>query len=251
MPTEPNVRRELLERLGITPQGLSYRAKRIKEAHGPMTTEEAVYVIAHQQGIDLSRHLPIATLDRVRALVPRDIPNSRSKPSARGVKKARPRVSRRKNPYPLVSRSQAKVAEDLGAQVYPLLFIVENSIRELISVRLSKKGSDWWDQLVPAKVKNGVQRTMKKEMLYPHRDKRGNHPLSYANFSDLKDIILANWGDFDDTIINREWFAVWMNDIYMVRNNIAHCVPLSADDVTLVNLFFRGWARLLETAGIE
>lgn len=251
MRTEPNVRRELLDRLGITPQGLGYRAKKMKEAYGPMTTQEAVYVIAHLEGIDLSRHLSIATLDRVRALVPREMPDSGSKPSGRDAKKAKPRVSRRRKPYPLVTPSQAKMAEDLGGRVYPLLFIVETSIRRLISLRLSKKGSNWWDHFVPPKVKNSVQRTMKKETRFPYRDKRGNHPLSYANFSDLKDIILENQAEFQDAIINPDWFAVRMDEIYMVRNNIAHCVRLSADDISRVNLFFRDWARLLETAGIK
>lgn len=251
MPTDPNVRRELLDRLGITRQGLSYRAKKIKEAYGPMTTEEAVYVIAHLEGIDLSRHLPIAILDRVRALVPREIQYSPTKRSADDAKKPKPRVSRRKKPYPLVTKDQAKMAEDVGGQVYPLLFIVENSIREFISVRLSTKGSDWWDKSVPQRVKQRVERTMKKETRYPYRDKRGNHPLSCANFSDLKDIILANQADFQDEIIDFDWFAVHMDEIYMVRNNIAHCVPLTGDDVSRLEVFFRDWARLLETAGID
>lgn len=251
MRTEPNVRRELLDRLDISPQGLSYRAKKMKEAYGPMTTEEAVYVIAHLEGIDLSRHLSIATLDRVRALVPRAAPDPRSKASAQDAKKAKPRVSRRQKPYPLVTAPQAKMAEDLGERVYPFLFIVESSIRQLISVRLSKKGSNWWDNFVPSRVRKSVQRTMKKETRYPYRDKRGNHPLSYANFSDLKDIILANESEFRDALIDLDWFAVHMDEIYMVRNNIAHCVPLSADDISRLNLFFRDWARLLETAGIK
>ncbi|HUW96312.1 MAG TPA: hypothetical protein VMW58_11045 [Anaerolineae bacterium] len=251
MPTDPNVRRELLDQLDITRQGLSYRAKKIKEAYGPMTTEEAVYVIAHLEGIDLSKHLSIATLDRVRALVPRGIQYPHSKPSEGDARKPKPRVSRRRKPYPLVTASRAKIAEDLGSRVYPLLFIVENSIRQLISLRLSKKGSDWWDNFVPTKVKSSVERTMKKEARYPYRDKRGNHPLSFANFSDLKDIILSNRDEFQDAIIDFDWFAVRMDEIYMVRNNIAHCVPLSADDIARVGLFVRDWARLLETAGIK
>ncbi len=251
MPTDHNVRSELLDRLQITPQGLSYRAKKIKETYGPMTTEEAVYVIAHLEGIDLSKHLPIGTLDRVRALVPRGIQYSHSKPAAVDARKAKPPASRKRKRYPLVTESQAKMAGDLGSRVYPLLFILENSIRELISLRLSKKGSDWWDNLVPSRVKNSVERTMKKEGRYPYRDKRGNHPLSFANFSDLKDIILNNQPEFADAIMDFDWFAVHMDEIYMVRNNIAHCVPLSQDDVSRLEVFFRDWARLLESAGIK
>lgn len=249
MATDPNVRRELLERLGgISRQALSARAKKVKEAYGPMTTEEAVYVIAHLEGVDLSRHLSIATLDRVRALVPREIPDTRPRSTGSKVK---PKVVRRKKPYPLVTARQVKVAERLGGEVYPLLFVLENSIRELVSRRLSTKGQDWWDNLVPAKVKNNVSRTMKKETRYPYRDKRGKHPLSYTNFSDLKAIILANPSEFQNVVLDLDWFSVRMDEFYMVRNNIAHCVPLSPDDVTRVNLFFRDWARLLEAAGFK
>jgi hypothetical protein len=251
MPTDPNVRRELLQRLGITPQGLSYRARKIKESYGPMTTEEAVYVIAHLEGIDLSRHLSIATLDRVRALVPRGIQYSHTKQSVRDTGKTKTPAPTRQKGYPLVSESQTKIAENLGGTVYPLLFVLENSIRELISLHLSKKGSDWWDKFVPHKVKTGVERTMKNEARYPYRNKRGDEPLSYANFSDLKHIILANQSEFAYAIIDFDWFAVHMDEIYMVRNNIAHCVPLSADDVSRLEVFFRDWARLLETAGVK
>jgi hypothetical protein len=251
MSTDPEVRRELLDRLDITPQGLSYRAKKIKEAYGPMTTEEAVYVIAHLEGIDLSRHLSIAKLDRVRALVPREIQYSYYRRSAVDAKKPSRRVSRGQEQYPLVTASQAKIGEDLGARVYPLLFILENSIREFISLRLSKKDSDWWGNFVSSKVRNSIERTMKKEARYPYRDKRGKHPLWYANFFDLKHIILTNQSEFADTIIDFDWFAVHMDEIYMVRNNIAHCVPVSADDISRLEVFFRDWARLLEMAGIK
>ena len=73
MSTNQSVKREVLGKLKISPQALSQRAARIKGRYGPMTTEEAVYVIAHMEGIDISKFLPIATLDRVRSLVPRDV----------------------------------------------------------------------------------------------------------------------------------------------------------------------------------
>ena len=61
------IRRLVLNEFRITKQGLSQRAKRLKDTYGPMTTEEAVYVIAHLEGIDLSKHLPLSVLDRIRA----------------------------------------------------------------------------------------------------------------------------------------------------------------------------------------
>ncbi len=251
MTTDPKLRKDLLAKIGITKQGLSYRAKKLKELYGPMTTEEAVYVIAHMEGFDLSQYLSISTLDRVRALVPRQPPSVKTEKSKQSAARKKSVPKPKSKPYPLVSNSFAKKAEALGESIYPLLFIIENSIRNLISSRMASVGSNWWDTNVPAKVRNNVQRTITKEARYPYRDKRGNHPLSYSNFADLKEIILANPSEFQNVILDFEWFKVRMDEVYMARNNIAHCVPLAKDDETRIRLFFRDWARLLDTAGIK
>lgn len=244
MTTDPKVRREILSRLGISPQALSQRAKRIKENFGPMTTEEAVYVIAHIEGIDLSKFLPIATLDRVRSLVPKEIQPNKSQTHPPQRVKRQQKVS-----YPLATNAQIKMAYDLGSDVYPKLFVLENSIRSLIIKRLEALDVNWWDNYVPSPVKINVSKTMNKEKRYPYREARGNQTISYANFSDLSTIILANQTVFQNIILDFEWFKVKMEETYMARNNLAHCVSLSSDDVARINLFFRDWARLLETAG--
>jgi hypothetical protein len=244
------VREQLLSKLGITKQALSQRAKKLKETHGPMTTDEAVYVIAHMEGVDLSRHLPLANLDRVRALVPRPIPRQTGQ-QPQPVSKPPRRTARRPRSYPLVSQSLARSAVSLGHDVYPVLFLLESSIRGFISTRLSKTGTNWWDTLVPSAVRNNVARTIKKEARFPWREKRGKHPLYYANFADLKEIILANISHFSDVVVNAEWFKVHMEDVYMARNNLAHCVPLSKDDVAEINKMYRDWARMLDSAGVK
>jgi len=243
------VRKQLLARLGVTKQALSLRAKKLKDSYGPMTSEEAVYVIAHVEGLDLSKHLPLATLDRIRALVPRPLPvTSPSGPRATSVPAPRPAPTRT---YPLVSESLSATALSLGRSVYPTLFLLENSMRSLVSTRLAKTGPDWWDNLAPVGVKSNVARTMKKENRFPWREKRGSHPLYYANFADLKELIVSNIPSFSDVIVNVDWFKVLMDDVYMARNNLAHCVPLSNDDITRINLLYRDWARLLNSAGIK
>lgn len=105
------VRRQLLERLRITPQALSQRAGKIKESYGPMTTEEAVYVIAHMEGIDLSKDLSLAELDRVRALVPRQ-----ATAGIRRIRQPKPVTRKKRNAsskYPLVEDELVKVADRL------------------------------------------------------------------------------------------------------------------------------------------
>jgi hypothetical protein len=245
------LRTDLLVKLNISPQALSQRGKRLKNRYGPMLTEEAVYVIAHMEGIDITKYLPLAVVDRVRSLVPREqiVYSGKLEQSEKAKRKKETKLM----PYPLVSISTTNHATILGTEVFPLLFQLENSIRSLIEKVLSRSGKDWWQKRVPIGVQNNVQKTMNKEKRYPYRDKRGNYPLYYANFDDLKKIIIdpTNMADFSAIIINFNWFEVKMDEVYMARNNLAHFVPLTNDDISRILLFHRDWARILDTAGIK
>ena len=97
-----SVKKLVLEKAKITSQALSQRAKKIKSSFGPMSTEEAVYVIAHQEGIDLSRILSIDVIDRVRSLVPKEIP--KAKEIQKSTKSKRPKTLKPAQSYPLVSK---------------------------------------------------------------------------------------------------------------------------------------------------
>src|SRR5690348_17094435 len=71
MRANPAVRKELVKRLGnITKQALSGRVARLKQVL-PMTTADAVYVLAHRERIDIGRHLDSESLARVTDLVSR------------------------------------------------------------------------------------------------------------------------------------------------------------------------------------
>jgi hypothetical protein len=91
---------------------------------------------------------------------------------------------------------------------------------------------------------------MKREKRYTYREARGNQPLLYANYEDLKKIIVAKQNVFSDVIIDIDWFKVKMDEVYMARNNLAHSVSLSRDDISRIALFHRDWARMLNAAGI-
>jgi hypothetical protein len=244
------LRKELLSRLGVTRQALSQRAKRIKDTYGPMSTDEAVYVIAHLEGIDITKYLQLATVDRVRALMPRSAIPQPSPPSRSARKTTK---TPKQTPYPLVPLATSARASTLGSDVYPALFELENSIRALVERVLSPLGSNWWDTRVPNGVKQAVQRTMNREQQYPYREKRGPRPLHYTNFDDLRKIIIepTNWPSFQSIIVKSDWFNVKMEEVYMARNNLAHCVPLSADDKSRILILHRDWARLLAAAGIK
>jgi hypothetical protein len=243
------IKKMLLNKLKITPQALSLQAKKLKATHGPMTTEEAVYVIAHQQGIDLSRFLAIQELDRIRSLVPKELPTL---PQAKTVVKAKKVRVKQAQSYPLVGGRVISKSVIIGQESFPKMFVLENSIRELIIRKLSVAyGRDWWLKAVSKGIRESVQRTINKEKKHPHRPRRGLHPIFYSNFADLKEIILQNRNLFSDPIINIKWFEVEMDQVYMARNSLAHNTEISEDDASLIRLFYRNWARLLESAGYK
>jgi len=216
-----------------------------------MTTDEAVYILAHIEGINLARYLPLATLDRVRALIPREIKPSLVAPQVRSGSKKKQSRPKSSASYPLVSSTFIHQVVAIGDESFPQIVVLENSIRTLIEKTLSAITPDWWTGLVPHNVQNNVQRTIDKEKKYPYREKRGNHPILYCNFADLKEIIVANYAEFRDILINIEWFKTKMDEVYMARNNLAHSILLTDDDISRIALFYRDWARLLETAGVE
>jgi hypothetical protein len=245
------VREKLLTKLGISHQALSKRARRLKEKYGPMTTDEAVYIIAHLEGIDLSRYLPLQALDRIRSMIPRETKNREfgreASPKAKSNQKKRTKIS-----YPLVTSSFIHKVNAIAEDEFPKIFVLENSIRSLIRLKLSSVQDDWWPKLIPSQVLENVQRVLKKELKYPHREKRGEELLMYCNFDDLKKIIIdeTNYPHFQNVIIDSGWFRVKMEEVYMARNNLVHSILLSKDDISRINVFYNEWARLLDSAGI-
>jgi hypothetical protein len=246
------IRLQLLAKLKISKQAISKQAKKIKENYGPMSTDEAVYIIAHQNKIDLSKYLSIGEVDRIRSLVPKSIGIKTSdEPHAKKVK-IKGRQQKKENSYPLVLEATIQKAIKIGEETYPLVFVLEASIRNLIIKQLNAKyGTDWWNQANIKNIRENVEKTIVKEEKYPYREKRGKDKLSYTNFEDLKRIIMNEQSAFSSVIVDFQWFDSRMNEIYMARNALAHSTDISKDDHNRIDLFFRDWARLLENGGIK
>ena len=128
------------------------------------------------------------------------------------------------------------------AGVYPVVYVFENSVRNLVSSVMATKYSEkWWDVKVGAKVKETVRDRMEKEDKNRWHGKRGVHPIFYTDIGDLKSIITANWPDFQDIFPNQQWVAGKIDEIEMSRNVIAHNNPLEERDVTRLQLNLQDW----------
>ncbi len=130
------------------------------------------------------------------------------------------------------------------ADFYSLYYSLENSIRRLISERLSEKhGANWWKDKVPDGVQKEVEKKQKDE-----RDTtmsiRSEDPLTYTNFGELISIFDQNWSDFSDTLRSQKAMQTILSQFNKIRNVVAHSCALNEDEITRFKLLVKDWFRI-------
>lgn len=133
-----------------------------------------------------------------------------------------------------------------NANLYPELYLFENSLREFIRIVLSRKyGQKWWDIRVRKEIRDKVADRIKKEQMNRWHGIRGVHPLSYTDLSDLTNILRRHQSDFAKFFRGvtggLTWLTQKLEEIYLTRNNIAHSSPLTKKDVNRFRTYFKDW----------
>lgn len=130
------------------------------------------------------------------------------------------------------------------ASIYVAFFSLENSVRELISERLlERKGIDWWEECVPAKIKAAVERLKEKEEKNRYHTQRSISNIGYTMFGNLAQIIMANWEEFSDLFPDQAWISSRFNDLEMSRNIIMHTGVLPQIEIERLESIVRDWIR--------
>jgi hypothetical protein len=255
--TDPKLRDDLLSKLGVTRQRLSQRVSK-RKGELPMSTELAVYTIAHQEGMDISRYLSPEVTAEVRGLVAQLRPNvATSAGVAETTRRRRGGTPRptlvtiagvKVDQLPGMSATRAREAKVMAEKVYPMLYVFENSAREVITTILQRAfGDDWWNQTVPKRQRERAASHKADEAKDPWHGKRGAAPIDYLLLSDLPDIITTAkaWPHFEPLFGRRSWFSELIADLNVSRRVVSHMNPLETDDVKNVEAAFRKWAKLL------
>lgn len=253
MITNRKLKSTLLKELKVTPQRLSQRVKEVKNAHGPMSTEDATYVIAHEAGLDLTKFLSPGVVDRIRSLVPKASSGKQFTPvkKTQSKKSTQVTISIDSSLPKLTAFISTTIPTDAAkmAQLYPKYYIIENSIRIIIKRILENKyGSQWWQCKVPKKeVCFKVTDRKNKEKNQPWHGKRGQHEIFYSDFGDLKKIILHNWADFKNLFPTQAWIIQRLEDLETPRNIMAHHNPVSRRDLNRIDVYFEDLMDLLDS----
>lgn len=258
MATDPATRAALLKKLGnISPQALSQRVKRLK-SRIPISTEDAVYVLAHENGIDISRRLDRETVSRVAGYVSQ-LKTPAANNTGAAVRTRKPSQARevvirglRIEGLPALSAKHAAEAKRMAEKAYPMLYVFENSARDVITRVLEAAfGSNWWDQVAPKKVRDKAAGRIGQEGDDAWHSVRGAHPINYVDLRDLVTVVNSSkaWPKFGGKVLppRQSWFEGIIDDMNVSRRVIAHMNPLSSDDIKQIEAGFAKWSRQIKS----
>lgn len=143
---------------------------------------------------------------------------------------------------------EAKVRSEAAAmaQHYELFYCLENAIRSLICETLQESaGAGWWDSgKIPDAVKRGVFDRIKRD-IDSGMTRRSDESIDYTNFGELTVIITSNWDLFGTIFSSQRAVERVMNNLNLLRGPIAHCCPITDDEITRLELSVRDWFRMI------
>lgn len=255
--TNRQLRKDLLDTLERTPQALSQRVQKLKKTHS-ITTEDATYVIAQQEGMILDKYLDKQTVDRIRGIIQQI--SSATSLSQPGFAAGRARAKKItpteriiiigkefKGNDPILPSKILNEAKQMGG-VYPLMYVLENSIREFIDrIMSAKHGSDWWDIQAPPGLRDRVNNRMADDERNAWHQRRGAHQICYLDLKQLPALVRKIHKDVvPEFIPSTEWFTQFIEEVYESRCVLCHMNPLDDNNVQAVKVRFNQWQKLIE-----
>lgn len=244
----------LASKLGVKQRRIYQLAKELAD-RASITTAEAIWVLASQNRINLTKYLPPEVVDRVRGLLPqipappRVAETSTIAAKQRATSLVSPSskefvVSREfRGSDPILPRQTLHQAREMAA-IYPLLYVLENSMREflrrVIDARLSVV---WWTTSAPTTIRNKILSRMADDKKHAWHQRRGNHPIDYLDLIELPLIVHANEALFEDLIPSSRWFEQFVEELYKSRCVVCHMNPLEKDNIQDIKIRLRRWQR--------
>ncbi len=257
----PALRRALTEKTKWSRQVLSQQVRQQKNRM-PMKTGVAQAIVAHGQNIRLDRYLASTDLTEVQDMMARV---GNGAPSAPANGKGR-RAPRAKGPVtrltvfralnitisdPFLPQEKIVQANEM-AKVYPVLHVLENSIRNVIRrVMEAQFGTDWWDTALtspPAlKMKTRVEDRLRKEAEQSWHQRRGDHNIDYIDLSDLLVIAQSKPQLFFPRVLSKEsWFQSLVDQTAPSRHVLCHMNGLKENSVTALGVRLVEWENHLK-----
>jgi len=127
------------------------------------------------------------------------------------------------------------------AEVYTMLYCIENSLRNFIDVTFTYQfGEKYMDLIIiPTKLKNGIKIRTNEEKQNKWLSLRGDKDVYYLDFVDLSTLITNNWESFKTIFSNQAWISTKINELYSIRCLIAHNSFVGNDERSLIVMNYK------------
>ncbi len=249
----------------VSRQAVYQRIARLREDDGTLSKEQAAYVLAYDNGINLADYLSAEECADIR-----DIVSKRASPPARASQKPADRnrkghgnsggvtihLPKLKVHDPFLPKRLAEECKRM-TEFYPYIYLFENSLRVFVQkVMEGKFGSDWWSSdHVPVAVNRKVNRRRESHAANVWHSSSNAHEIYYTDIKDLKKIMQTNRGLFQPFFKKLpdklEWLTTKMGHIELHRNILAHSNPLDRGNCTELKHYFEQWQRQLKKIAAE
>lgn len=129
---------------------------------------------------------------------------------------------------------------------YEAFYCLEKSIRKLISEILrDAEGVDWWKSArIPPHISQEVSKRIQTE-LDGGVSQRSQEAIDYTTFGELAVIISSNWDVFGSIFRSQRAVSNVMSNLNLLRGPIAHCSPMTEDEVDRLKLAVKDWFRIM------
>ncbi len=131
-----------------------------------------------------------------------------------------------------------------NAVVYTAIAAFENSVRTLVVKTLMEKfKEEWWEKGASNGIRERAQKRLEDEQLVRWHAQRGQDPINYTTFGDLKNVMQNNWDAFEDLIGSLPWASGIFDVVERSRNVIMHSGMLEREDIERLGVNIRGWVK--------
>lgn len=136
------------------------------------------------------------------------------------------------------------VASKSMSIVYTAIASFENSVRALVTKTLVDKfQADWWEKGVANGIKERAKKRMEDELTAKWHTQRGQVPINYTTFGDLKSVMQNNWDQFEPLVGNLAWASGIFDVVERSRNVIMHSGNLEREDIERLGVNIRDWVK--------
>ncbi len=122
---------------------------------------------------------------------------------------------------------------------YKIMFNLERLLRVFISNNLQNNFENGWLKEIPNHIINKCEKraSREKETYQETNMEDSSLIIDYADFKDLKDIIIKNWTLFEVYFIRKELIENKLEELEIPRNIIAHNRIISTIELNRISVY--------------